>query len=83
MSLRLLKRFLVWFKGFVKRNPGALPIMVFQGILIVCAVLLALGKVENAEGLAVIAYFMLVAGVVIQLVDYLRGIRTRTEKMAN
>lgn len=84
MSLRLrFKRFLVWFKGFVGRNPGALPILGFQGLLIACAVLLVFGMSDTAEGLAVIAYFMLVAGVVIQLVDYLRGIRTRTEKMAN
>jgi hypothetical protein len=67
-----LRRFLVWFKGFVWSNPGALPILGFQGLLIACAVLLALGMGGTAEGLAVFAYFMLVAGVVIQLVDYLR-----------
>lgn len=76
MSLRLLlKRFLVWFKGFVKANPGAMPILGFQGLLITCAVLLAFGMSETAEGLAVIAYFMLVAGVIIQLADYLRETR--------
>lgn len=71
-SLKLrFRRFIVWFKGFVRSNPGAVPILGFQGLLITCAVLLACGMGETAEGLAVVAYFMLVAGIVIQLVDYL------------
>ena len=70
-----LKRFIVWFKGFVRENPGALPILCFQGLLVACAVLLALDMRWLAEGLAVVAYFMLVAGVLIQLADYLRNSR--------
>lgn len=73
MSLRpLFRRFIVWFKEFVKRNPGALPILGFQGLLVACAVLLVLGINEATDGLAVIAYFMLVVGVLIQLADYMR-----------
>ena len=67
-----LKRFIVWFKGFVRENPGALPILCFQGLLVACAVFLALDMQWLAEGLAVVAYFMLVAGVLIQLANYLR-----------
>ncbi len=76
MSLRLMfKRFFIWFKGFARQNPGALPILGFQGLLVACAVLPALGMEETADGLAVIAYFMLVAGVLIQLADYVRESR--------
>ncbi|MEM3703326.1 MAG: hypothetical protein QXX79_02740 [Candidatus Bathyarchaeia archaeon] len=75
-SLRLLlKRFIVWFKGYIRANPGALPILGFQGLLIACAVLLVFGMNEAADGLAVIAYFMLVAGVLIQLAGYVRESR--------
>lgn len=71
MSLKLLlRRFLVWFKAFVKGNPGALPILGFQGLLVACAALLAFDMSETADSLAVIAYFMLVVGVLIQLADY-------------
>ncbi|MEM3874100.1 MAG: hypothetical protein QXU45_03095 [Candidatus Bathyarchaeia archaeon] len=76
MNLKLkLKQFLVWFRGFIKRNPGALPILGFQGLLITCAVLLVFGMNETADNIAVIAYFMLVAGVLIQLADYVRESR--------
>lgn len=62
-SLKLrFRRFIVWLRGFVRSNPGAVPILGFQGLLIACAVLLASGMGETAEGLAVVAYFMLIAG---------------------
>ncbi|MEM2780310.1 MAG: hypothetical protein QW791_05505 [Candidatus Bathyarchaeia archaeon] len=76
MNLKLkLKRFLVWFKSFIKGNPGALPILGFQGLLIACAVLLVFGMNETADSIAVIAYFLLVAGVLIQLACYIRESR--------
>lgn len=72
MSLKLLlRRFIVWFKGFIRENPGALPILGFQGLLIACAVMLVIGMSEAADSLAVIAYFMLVTGVLIQLIDFM------------
>ncbi len=71
MSLGLLlRRFLTWFKAFVKGNPGALPILGFQGLLVACAFLLVFGMNETANSLAVLAYFLLVVGVIIQLLDY-------------
>ena len=58
-----------------RENPGALPVVGFQFLLLVCAFLLAFGVGDVAEGLAVVAYFLLVAGVVFQLVDYVRDSR--------
>ncbi|MEM3377945.1 MAG: hypothetical protein QW674_03235 [Candidatus Bathyarchaeia archaeon] len=81
MSLKLkFKRFSIWFKGFVRRNPGALPILGFQVLLIACAALLVLGLSETADGLAVVAYFLLVAGVLIQLADFVRESRSGTAR---
>jgi len=67
-----LKGFAVRVLRFFRENPGALPIVGFQFLLLVCAVLLVLSMSDVAEGLAVVAYFLLVAGVVFQLVDYVR-----------
>ncbi|MEM0007926.1 MAG: hypothetical protein QXR89_06655 [Candidatus Bathyarchaeia archaeon] len=72
MNLKLkLKHFFIWFKSFIRGNPGALPILGFQGLLIACAVLLVFGMDETADSLAVIAYFLLVAGVLVQLAYYI------------
>ncbi|MEM2523088.1 MAG: hypothetical protein QXW82_08110 [Candidatus Bathyarchaeia archaeon] len=49
--------------------------MGFQGLLIACAVLLVFGMNETADSIAVIAYFLLVAGVLIQLACYIRESR--------
>jgi len=67
--------FLVRVKRFFRENPGALFIVGFQVLLAACAVLLAVGSAGLAEGLAVVAYFMLVAGVVTQLVCFVRESR--------
>lgn len=76
MNLKLkLKHFLVWFKSFIRGNPGALPILGFQALLIACAVLLVFSMNETADSLAVAAYFLLVAGVLTQLIDYFRESR--------
>jgi len=70
-----LKGLAVRVLRFFRENPGALPVVGFQFLLLVCAVLLAFGVGDVAEGLAVVAYFLLVAGVVFQLVDYVRDSR--------
>ena len=70
-----LKGLVVRVLRFFRENPGALPVVGFQFLLLVCAVLLAFGVGDVAEGLAVVAYFLLVAGVVFQLVDYVRDSR--------
>lgn len=70
-----LKGLAVRVLRFFRENPGALPVVGFQFLLLVCAFLLAFGVGDVAEGLAVVAYFLLVAGVVFQLVDYVRDSR--------
>ena len=67
--------FLVRVKRFFRENPGAVFIVGFEVALVACAVLLAVGSAGLAEGLAVAAYFMLVAGVVTQLVCFVRDSR--------
>jgi len=68
-----LRSFSVWAKRFFRVNPGALPIVGFQVLLVACAVMLVFGFSVLAEGVAVAAYFLLVAGVVLQLVCFVRG----------
>jgi hypothetical protein len=67
--------FLVRVKRFFRENPGALFIVGFQVLLVACAVILVFGTGWLAEGVAVVAYFMLVAGVVTQLVCFVRESR--------
>jgi len=64
--------FLVRVKRFFRENPSALFIVGFQVLLVACAVMLFFGMDGFAEGVAVVAYFMLVAGVVMQLVCFMR-----------
>jgi hypothetical protein len=68
--------FLIFFvraKRFFRENPGAVFVLGFQVLLVMCAVLLISDLSFLAEGLAVAAYFLLVIGVVVQLVSFLRG----------
>lgn len=57
-----------YFKG----NPGATFIVGFQALLLVCAGLLISGNSLLAEGVAIVAYFLLVIGVVGQLISLVR-----------
>jgi len=79
MNMALFKvrvsSFLVRVKRFFRENPGAVFIVGFQALLVACAVMLVFGMGGLAEGVAVVAYFMLVAGVVTQLVCFLRESR--------
>jgi tellurite resistance protein TehA-like permease len=52
------------------KNPGAPFIMGFQFSLIVCAGLLISDNSILADSVATVAYFLLVIGVVVQLVFY-------------
>jgi len=65
--------FLIKFKRFFRKNPSAIFFLGFQALLVACAVLLVFGLSFLAEGFAVVAYFLLVAGVVLQLVSFVRG----------
>ena len=57
---------------FLRGNPGTIPIIGFQVLLLACAGLLIAGLPSLAEAVAVVAYFLLVAGVVVQLVVFVR-----------
>jgi ABC-type iron transport system FetAB permease component len=59
-------------KRYFRENPGALFVIAFQILLLVCAGLLIGGNSVWADGLAVVAYFSLVIGVVLQLIFFLR-----------
>lgn len=57
---------------YLRENPGAPFIVAFQIMLITCAILLASGQEEAANGLAVYAFYSLVAGVLLQFAAFLK-----------
>jgi len=59
-------------KNYFKNNPGAPFVIGFQLLLIVCAGLLIQGSSAVANDVATYAYFLLVIGVVLQFVVYLK-----------
>ena len=65
--------FFVRAKRFFRDNPAAVFVLGFQALLMACAVLLVFGMSLLAEGVAVVAYFALVMGAVLQLVSFLRS----------
>jgi len=68
---------------YFMENPGAPFIIVFLALLVICAFILASGGEPGANALAVYAYYSLVAGVVLQLVAYVKtGKKQREEKEA-
>jgi fumarate reductase subunit C len=75
-----IKQYLPKIKNYFGRNPEALFIVGFQVLLLVCAGLLISGSSFWAEGVAVVAYFSLVIGVVLQLISFLRHGQGELEK---
>jgi hypothetical protein len=67
-----MKQLLPKAKRYFRENPGALFVIAFQILLLVCAGLLIGGNSVWANDLSVVAYFSLVIGVVLQLVSFLR-----------
>jgi hypothetical protein len=67
-------------KGYVRENWGSPFIVGFIFLLLTAAVLLSVGSSIWAESIAVYAYYLLVAGVVLQLVCYLKYKRTSVEE---
>lgn len=67
-----MKQYIPRIERYLRNNPGACFIIGFQILLLVCAGLLILGNSVWAEGVAVVAYFSLVIGVVVQLISFLR-----------
>jgi hypothetical protein len=68
----MLRSFSVWVKRFFRANPRAVFILGFQVLLVACAAMLVFGFLFLAEFVAVVAYFLLVVGVVFQLVFFMR-----------
>jgi hypothetical protein len=65
--------FLKKFLKFLKNNPAAILIASFQVLLLVCAGLFFNGQAASAELLSSAAYFLLFAGVIVQLIFRKRG----------
>jgi hypothetical protein len=65
-------RFFGRVRGYIRENWGAPFILGFMGSLLVAVVLLILGFPWMAEAVGNVAYFSLVAGVVLQLVCFWR-----------
>jgi hypothetical protein len=59
-------------KGYVRENWGAPFIVGFMSLLLVATVSLSIGLTGLADGVAIAAYCALVAGVVLQLVCFLK-----------
>ena len=67
-----MKQFIPRVKRYLRENPGASFIVGFQILLLVCVGLLIFDCSFLAEGVAVVAYFLLLTGVVLQLISFLR-----------
>jgi hypothetical protein len=74
------KKILAKIKGYFKENWGAPFILGFMILLMVAAVSLTGGLDFLANEVAVYAYYLLVAGVVLQLISFLRGRGRESEK---
>jgi heme/copper-type cytochrome/quinol oxidase subunit 4 len=59
-------------KGYVRENWGAPFVAGFMSLLLVAVASLVMGLEFLADGVAVVAYFALVVGVVLQLVCFLK-----------
>jgi undecaprenyl pyrophosphate phosphatase UppP len=68
-----VKEILAKVKGYFRENWGAPFILGFMMLLLVAAVSLAGGLDFLANDVAVYAYYLLVVGVVLQLISFLRG----------
>jgi len=58
-------------KQYFRDNPGAVFIIGFQLLLVVCAGLLIQGSSVMANEVATYAYFLLVVGVILQFIVYI------------
>ena len=67
--IRILMRRL---RSYFRENWGAPAIVCFMALLLVAALFLAGGMEELANAIAVCAYYCLVAGVVLQIICYIK-----------
>lgn len=59
-------------RGYLVKNLGVPFILGFQILLLTCGLLLIQGNTTLANNMAVYAYYLLVLGVVLQLVCFIR-----------
>lgn len=59
-------------KSYLRENWGAPFVIGFMLLLLICAGLLVGSRLDLANEVAIYAYYMLVVGVVLQLVSFLR-----------
>jgi hypothetical protein len=76
-----VKEFLVRVKGYIRENWGAPYIVGFMVLLMSAAASLSMGLESLADLLAIYAYYFLVAGVVLQLVCFLKYNKVNREKV--
>jgi len=67
------REFLPKAKRYFRDNLGAAFVIGFQVLLLTAAGLLVVGNSALANGVALYAYYLLVVGVVLQFVSYLRS----------
>jgi len=72
LKIRIRVRTLRADLNHFRKNWGALFITGFQVLLLACAGLLIQGNSALANEVAVYAYYLLVVGVILQLVSYLK-----------
>lgn len=58
--------------GYIRQNWGSPFILGFMLLLVVAAVSLSAGLASFADNVAVLAYYALVAGVLLQIVSFLK-----------
>jgi len=68
-KIRILMRRL---RSYFRENWGAPAIICFMALLMIAALFLAGGMEEIANAIAVCAYYFLVAGVVLQIICYVK-----------
>ena len=66
-------------KKYLKENPGAPFIIGFMTLLISCAILLSTGHAPQANTIAEYAYYLLVIGVILQFVSFVKEGKTKQE----
>lgn len=59
-------------KIYFRENPGAFLIVEFQVLLVTCAFFLINGDSTIADEVAVVAFYLLVIGVILQIVQFVR-----------
>ena len=73
LKIRIREKTLHVNLGYFRENWGAPFIIGFQVLLLACAGLLVQGSSGLANDVAVYAYYLLVIGVILQLVSFLKN----------